>query len=87
MLVFCTAICLLVNHCMFGCKIYIFSILVLRIGVSCYDTFAHTSPQESRVRGSSAQIADGDFIVRALGIYLVLYSYSGCDRDGSNYRF
>ena len=68
---------------MFCCSIYISSVSVLRIGVSCYDTFAHTSLQESRVRGSSVQTADGDFIVRAPGLHLVLYSYSGCDPEGS----
>ena len=77
---------LLVNHCMFCCSIYISSVSVLRIGVSCYDTFAHTSLQESRVRGSSAQTADGDIIVRAPGLHLAPYSYSGCEPKGSPTR-
>ena len=52
---------LLVNHCTFGCSIYIFSFTVLCIGVSCYNMFTHTSLQGSRVRSSSALTADGDF--------------------------
>jgi hypothetical protein len=69
---------------MFCCSIYISSVLVLHTGVPRCVTFAHTSPQESRVWSLSAQTVDADYIVRAPGIHLVPNSYLGaCDPEGS----
>ena len=62
------------------------AVMLLHIDVCCYDIFAHTSLQASSVQGLGAQTAHSYFIVRAPGLHLAPYSYSGCEPKGSPTR-